>query len=86
MENFINESLLFKGASELMRISESIYGITHLGLIKRLNDNIPKTVDEMMSASKEFIRGEKVAAGQSKKRGQALKQQDSSKPCQKSNV
>ncbi|GJV36568.1 hypothetical protein Tco_1409045 [Tanacetum coccineum] len=40
----------------------------------------------MMSASKEFIRGEKVAAGQSKKRGQASKQQDSSKPRQKSNV
>ncbi|GJV38108.1 reverse transcriptase domain-containing protein [Tanacetum coccineum] len=42
MERFTSESLMFKGAPELMRIFEFMHGITHLGMIKRLNDNIPK--------------------------------------------
>ncbi|GJZ81827.1 reverse transcriptase domain-containing protein [Tanacetum coccineum] len=37
-----------KGASEVMRISEFMHGITNLELIKRLHDNIPKSVEEMM--------------------------------------
>ncbi|GJX30280.1 reverse transcriptase domain-containing protein [Tanacetum coccineum] len=60
MERFTSESLMFKGALELKRISEFMHGITHPGLIKRLNDNIPKTVDEMMSVTKAFIQGEKA--------------------------
>ncbi|GJS79991.1 hypothetical protein Tco_0729872 [Tanacetum coccineum] len=69
MERYTSESLMFKGASEIMRISGFMHGITHPGLIKRLNDNIPKTVDEMMSVTKAFIHGEKAAANQSKRKG-----------------
>ncbi|GJU39257.1 hypothetical protein Tco_1192214, partial [Tanacetum coccineum] len=70
------------GAPELMRISGFMHGITHPGMIKRLNDNIPKMVDEMISVTKAFIRGKRVAAGQSKNRGQPWKQQDFNKPRQ----
>ncbi|GJU03133.1 hypothetical protein Tco_1113471 [Tanacetum coccineum] len=35
---------------------------------KKLNDNIPKSVDEMMSVTTAFLRGEVVAANQSKKK------------------
>ncbi|GJS34493.1 kinase-like domain, phloem protein 2-like protein [Tanacetum coccineum] len=44
--------------------------------IKKLNENIPKTVDEMMIVTKDFIRGEKSAANQSKRRSQPWKQPD----------
>ncbi|GKB08769.1 hypothetical protein Tco_0837081 [Tanacetum coccineum] len=44
--------------------------------IKKLNENIPKTVDEMMIVTKAFIRGEKSAANQSKRRSQPWKQPD----------
>nr|GEU43383.1 reverse transcriptase domain-containing protein [Tanacetum cinerariifolium] len=60
MERYTSEIPRFKGAPELMRISRFMHGITYPGLIKRLNDNIPKTVDEMMSTTKAFIRREKV--------------------------
>nr|GEW72784.1 ankyrin repeat-containing protein [Tanacetum cinerariifolium] len=82
MERFTSKSLLFKGALKLMRIFRFMHGITHPRLIKRLNDNISKTLDEMMSMKKAFIRREKAAASQSKERGQSWKQQDSNKPCQ----
>ncbi|GJV84806.1 hypothetical protein Tco_1524704 [Tanacetum coccineum] len=64
MERYTSESLMFKGAPELMRIYGFMHGITHPGLIKRLNDYILKLVDEMISVTKAFIRGEKVAANQ----------------------
>ncbi|GJU77583.1 protein longifolia 1 [Tanacetum coccineum] len=44
-------------------------GITNPDLIKRLNDNIPKTVDEMMSVTTAFLKGEVVVANQSRKKG-----------------
>ncbi|GJU05960.1 reverse transcriptase domain-containing protein [Tanacetum coccineum] len=37
-----------KGAPEFMKIFEFMHGITNPELIKRLHDNIPKSVDEMM--------------------------------------
>ncbi|GJS26158.1 reverse transcriptase domain-containing protein [Tanacetum coccineum] len=61
MERFTSKSLMFKGAPVLMRISGFMHEITHPGLIKRLNDNIPKIVNEMMSVTKAFIHGEKAA-------------------------
>ncbi|GJS73365.1 hypothetical protein Tco_0706206 [Tanacetum coccineum] len=39
-----------------------MHGITNPDLIKRLNDNIPKTVDEMMSVTTAFLRGEAKTA------------------------
>ncbi|GKA64355.1 hypothetical protein Tco_0763961 [Tanacetum coccineum] len=45
-------------ALECMRISGFMHDITNPDLIKKLNDNIPKSVDEMMSVTIAFLRGE----------------------------
>ncbi|GJV63374.1 hypothetical protein Tco_1474202 [Tanacetum coccineum] len=58
-----------KGASECMRVSRFMHGITNLDLIKRLNDNIPKSMDEMMSMATTFLRGKVVVVNQSRKKG-----------------
>ncbi|GJZ77726.1 hypothetical protein Tco_0642398 [Tanacetum coccineum] len=68
MERFKAESMHISGASECMRVSGFMHGITNPDLIKRLNDNIPKSVDEMMSMTTEFLRGEVVVANQSIKK------------------
>nr|GEW82289.1 reverse transcriptase domain-containing protein [Tanacetum cinerariifolium]GEX46571.1 reverse transcriptase domain-containing protein [Tanacetum cinerariifolium] len=59
MKRFKAESRHVKGASECMRISEFMHGITNPELIKRMHDNIPKSVDEMMRITTTFLRGEK---------------------------
>nr|GEW52472.1 alcohol dehydrogenase-like 7 [Tanacetum cinerariifolium] len=48
VHRFKAESMHVKGAPECMRISGFMHGITNPRLIKRLHDNIPKSVDEMM--------------------------------------
>ncbi|GKD84420.1 hypothetical protein Tco_1355574 [Tanacetum coccineum] len=53
---------------ECMRISGFMHGFTNLDLIKRLNDNIPKTVDVMMSVTTTFFQGEVAVANQSRKK------------------
>ncbi|GKD81831.1 hypothetical protein Tco_1348670, partial [Tanacetum coccineum] len=58
MERFKVESKHVNGALEYMRIYGFMHGITNPDLIKRLNDNIPKTVDEMMSITTSFLKGE----------------------------
>ncbi|GJV55504.1 hypothetical protein Tco_1456509 [Tanacetum coccineum] len=68
MEIFKVESMHVSGASECMRISGFMHGITNPNLIKKLNDNIPKFIDEMMSIKIDFLRGEVAAANQSKKK------------------
>nr|GEX06613.1 pentatricopeptide repeat-containing protein At4g32450, mitochondrial-like [Tanacetum cinerariifolium] len=68
MERFKVESMHVIGAPECMRISGFIHGITNSDLIKKLNDNIPKSVDEMMSVTTTFLRGEVAAANQLKKK------------------
>nr|GEU48531.1 reverse transcriptase domain-containing protein [Tanacetum cinerariifolium] len=68
MERFKTESMHVNGAPECMRISGFMHGITNLDLIKRLNDNIPKTVDEMMNVTTTFLKGEAVVANQSRKK------------------
>ncbi|GJY62806.1 hypothetical protein Tco_0464266 [Tanacetum coccineum] len=65
MERFKAESMHVSGAPECMRISGFMHGITNPDLIKRLNDNIPKSVDEMMSITTTFFRV--VVANQSRK-------------------
>ncbi|GJY49943.1 reverse transcriptase domain-containing protein [Tanacetum coccineum] len=55
-------------APECMKISGFMHGITNPDLIKKLNDNIPKSVDETMSVTTAFLRGEVAAANQSKKK------------------
>ncbi|GKB80902.1 hypothetical protein Tco_0947797 [Tanacetum coccineum] len=69
IECFKAESMHVKGAPEYMRVSGFMHGITNIYLIKRQNDNIPKSVDEMMSVTIAFLRGEVAVAHQSRKNG-----------------
>nr|GEW98535.1 reverse transcriptase domain-containing protein [Tanacetum cinerariifolium] len=68
MERFKAKSMHVSGAPEYMRISGFMHDITNPDLIKKLNDNVPKSVDEMMSVTTAFLREELVAANQSKKK------------------
>ncbi|GJY17706.1 hypothetical protein Tco_0389197 [Tanacetum coccineum] len=51
-----------KGASECMKISGFMHGISNPELIKRLHDKIPKSVDEMMRVTTAFLRREVAAS------------------------
>ncbi|GKB19994.1 reverse transcriptase domain-containing protein [Tanacetum coccineum] len=69
MEHFKAESMHVKGTPKCMRVSRFIHDITNLDLIKRLNDNILKSVDEIMSLTTTFLRGEVAVANQSRMKG-----------------
>ncbi|GKB17399.1 reverse transcriptase domain-containing protein [Tanacetum coccineum] len=56
-----------KGGPECMRISGFMHGVNNPELTKRLNEHVPKTMEEMMTVTTSFIRGETAAA--SKKKG-----------------
>nr|GEW42255.1 reverse transcriptase domain-containing protein [Tanacetum cinerariifolium] len=78
MERFKIETGRMKRTSECMQISRFMHGINNLELTKRLNEHVPKTMEEMMTATTAFIRGEAAAA--SKKKGHvSWKPQDQSK-------
>nr|GEU42224.1 reverse transcriptase domain-containing protein [Tanacetum cinerariifolium] len=78
IERFKVETGRIKGAPECMRIFGFMHGVNNLELTKRLNEHVPKTMEEMMITTIAFIRGE--AAGASKKKGHASwKAQDQSK-------
>nr|GEZ71162.1 reverse transcriptase domain-containing protein [Tanacetum cinerariifolium] len=78
MERFKIETRRMKGAPECMRISEFMHGVNNPELTKRLNEHVPKTMEEMMITTTAFIRGE--AATAIKKKGHASwKPQDQSK-------
>ncbi|GJW98416.1 reverse transcriptase domain-containing protein [Tanacetum coccineum] len=78
MERFKVETGRMKGAPECMRISGFMHGVNNPELTKRLNEHVPKTMEEMMTVTTAFIRGETAAA--SKKKGHApWKPQDQSK-------
>ncbi|GKG13536.1 reverse transcriptase domain-containing protein [Tanacetum coccineum] len=55
MERFKAKSMHVKGASECMIVSRFKHGITNPDSIKCLNDNISKSVDEMMSVTTTFL-------------------------------
>nr|GFA44304.1 reverse transcriptase domain-containing protein [Tanacetum cinerariifolium] len=55
-----------KGAPECMRISGFMHGINNPELTKRLNEHVPKTMEEKMIATTAFIRGEAAAANKKK--------------------
>nr|GEX11104.1 hypothetical protein [Tanacetum cinerariifolium] len=61
MDRFKSESAHIEGVSSVLRISAFIDGHGHPELAKKLNDKIPKTVDEMWEKVKAFIRGETAA-------------------------
>ncbi|GJS76153.1 hypothetical protein Tco_0726034 [Tanacetum coccineum] len=57
-----------KGAPECIKISGFMHGITNPKLIKQVHDNIPKSVDEMMRVTTEFLRGEVTASNRERKK------------------
>ncbi|GJS27060.1 reverse transcriptase domain-containing protein [Tanacetum coccineum] len=71
IEDFIEwfkvETGHMKGAPECMRISGFMHGVNNPELTKRLNEQVPKTIEEIMTVTTAFIRGEAAAA--SKKKG-----------------
>nr|GEZ74397.1 reverse transcriptase domain-containing protein [Tanacetum cinerariifolium] len=69
MERFKVETGRMKGAPECMRIFGFMHGVNNPELTKRLNEHVPKTMEEMMITTTAFIRGEAAAA--SKKKGHA---------------
>nr|GEY21835.1 reverse transcriptase domain-containing protein [Tanacetum cinerariifolium] len=62
MERFKVEIGRIKGAPECMRISGFMHGVNDPELTKRLNEHVPKTMEEMMITTTAFIRGEAAAA------------------------
>nr|GEX74331.1 reverse transcriptase domain-containing protein [Tanacetum cinerariifolium] len=66
MERFNVETGSMKGAHECIRISGFMHGVNNMKLTKRLNEHVPKTMEETMIATAAFIRGEAVAAGKKK--------------------
>ncbi|GJS77521.1 reverse transcriptase domain-containing protein [Tanacetum coccineum] len=63
VQTFNYESRHVKASPECMRILGFMHEITNLELIKRLHDNILKSVDEMMRATTMFLRGRIVRVG-----------------------
>nr|GFA20362.1 reverse transcriptase domain-containing protein [Tanacetum cinerariifolium] len=55
MERFKIETGRMKGAPECMRIFGFMHGINNPELTKRLNERVPKTMEEMMIATTAFI-------------------------------
>ncbi|GJV40105.1 reverse transcriptase domain-containing protein, partial [Tanacetum coccineum] len=67
VQRFKVKSRHVKGTLECMRISGFMHGITNPELIKRLHDNIPKSVDEMMRVTTAFLMGEVTASSQQRR-------------------
>ncbi|GKC33026.1 hypothetical protein Tco_1040320 [Tanacetum coccineum] len=78
MERFKVETGRMKGASECMKISGFMHGVNNPELTKYLNEHVPKTLEEMMTTTAAFIRGETAAASK-KKVHTPWKPQDQSK-------
>ncbi|GKB47024.1 reverse transcriptase domain-containing protein [Tanacetum coccineum] len=57
-----------KGAPECKKISGFMYGITNPELIKRIHDEIPKSVDEMIRVTTTFLQGEVSASNRERKK------------------
>nr|GEV13169.1 reverse transcriptase domain-containing protein [Tanacetum cinerariifolium] len=66
MERFKVETRRMKGAPECMQISGFMHGINNPKLTKRLNEHVPRTMEEMMIASTAFIREEAATANKKK--------------------
>ncbi|GKD48121.1 hypothetical protein Tco_1277097 [Tanacetum coccineum] len=60
-ESSQQKSSHIKGVPSVLRISAFMHGHGHPKLSKKLNDKIPKTVDEMFERVRAFIKGEVVA-------------------------
>nr|GEZ26822.1 reverse transcriptase domain-containing protein [Tanacetum cinerariifolium] len=78
MERFKTETGRMKGAPECIRISGFMHGVNNPELTKRLNEHVPKTMEEMMITTTAFMRREAAAASK-KKDHVSWKAQDQSK-------
>nr|GEW65545.1 reverse transcriptase domain-containing protein [Tanacetum cinerariifolium] len=78
MEWFKVETGRIKGAPEYIRISGFMHGVNNPELTKRLNEHVPKTMEEMMITTTAFIRGN-VAAASKKKCHTSWRTRDQSK-------
>nr|GEW90597.1 hypothetical protein [Tanacetum cinerariifolium] len=61
MERLKVETGRMKGAPECIRIFGFMHGVNNPKLTKRLNEHVPKTMEEMMITTTAFIRGEAAA-------------------------
>nr|GEV07326.1 hypothetical protein [Tanacetum cinerariifolium] len=66
MERFKVETERIKGAPECMRMSGFMHRVNNPELTKRLNEHVPKTMEEMMITTTVFIRGEAAVASKKK--------------------
>ncbi|GJY43108.1 reverse transcriptase domain-containing protein [Tanacetum coccineum] len=66
MERFKVETGRMNGAPECMRIFGFMHEVNNPELTKRLNEHVPKTMEEMMITTTAFIQGEVAAAGKKK--------------------
>nr|GEY47046.1 hypothetical protein [Tanacetum cinerariifolium] len=78
MKHFKTKTRRMKRAPKYMRISRFMHGVNNPKLTKRLNEHVPNTVEEMMTATMAFIQGE-TAAASNKKVHTPWKSQDLSK-------
>ncbi|GJT05499.1 ribonuclease H-like domain-containing protein [Tanacetum coccineum] len=68
IQRYKSESGNVKGVPECMRISGFVHRITNPELIKRFQEKIPKTVDEMMQVATSFLQGQEAASNQERKK------------------
>ncbi|GJS39613.1 reverse transcriptase domain-containing protein [Tanacetum coccineum] len=66
IERFKVKTGRMKGALECMKISGFMHGVNNPKLTKRLNERVPKTLEERMTTTTAFIRGETAAASKKK--------------------
>ncbi|GJV18657.1 hypothetical protein Tco_1367677 [Tanacetum coccineum] len=78
MDRFKSESSHIKGVPPVLCISAFMHGHGHPELTKKLNDKIPKTVDEMFERVRAFIRGEVAAAEEANRISRSLRKVGSS--------
>ncbi|GJY87358.1 reverse transcriptase domain-containing protein [Tanacetum coccineum] len=62
VERYKDECIHVKACPEILKISGFMNGINNPKLIKRLNDRVPQTFDELMKRTRSFIQGEAAAA------------------------
>ncbi|GKE56707.1 reverse transcriptase domain-containing protein, partial [Tanacetum coccineum] len=67
-EDFIQRYKSESGNVKCMRISGFVHGITNPELIKRFQEKIPKTVDEMMKVATSFLQRQEAASNQERKK------------------
>nr|GEW58668.1 reverse transcriptase domain-containing protein [Tanacetum cinerariifolium] len=60
MERFKIETGCMKGAPECLRIFRFMHGVNNPEWTKRLNEHVPKTMEEMMITTTAFIRGKRL--------------------------